>query len=169
MDLKRNFGIPFSSPWGWPAPHHGHHQGGFCPSCCHPVSSCCCNAPGCYRVPKELLAEPDESGVKREVETSNAINDVIYGTVPGDHAIIGGHCCVHLSIEYRPSPGNPENPVVRVRVMDAEGTLLTWEKRDILAGYHIKEGIITTNPGAILTITVNNAIARVRWCEIFRC
>jgi hypothetical protein len=36
-------------------------------------------------------------------------------------------------------------------------------------GYHVKDGIITTYPGAILNLKVLNAIARVRWCETFIC
>lgn len=90
-------------------------------------------------------------------------------------AIIGGGCCVHLSIEYMQNLNEstilaPDVvSVVMVGVLDSEGTLLSWSKLKFPAGYHIKEGIITTNPGAKLIVVVGNAIARVRWCEIFSC
>ncbi len=91
-------------------------------------------------------------------------------------AVIGGGCCVHLSIEYMPIPGaggpasgKPDQmSVVYAEVLDSESTLLGWAKV-VDSGYHIKECIITTNPGAILTVGAVNAIARVRWCEVFSC
>jgi hypothetical protein len=55
-----------------------------------------------------------------------------------------------------------------VNVVDSEGCTLTWQKV-FQEGYHVKESIITTYPGARLTVTVSNAVARVRWCEIFSC
>lgn len=93
------------------------------------------------------------------------------GKVPigSETAIIGGGCCVHLSIEYMPSQPTTNVPsLVAVLVTDSEGTFLGWGKL-VSPGYHIKEGIITTNPGAQLVLYVINAIARVRWCEIFSC
>jgi len=86
-------------------------------------------------------------------------------------AVIGGGCCVSLSIEYMPSNpslSNTQTCVVVVEVTDSAGTLMAW-KRQFKDGYHVQECIITTNPGAILAVRVNNAIARVRWCEIFSC
>jgi hypothetical protein len=84
-------------------------------------------------------------------------------------AFIGGGCCVHLSVEYAPT-----TPTVGARVLivvdDSEGTLLGWGKQDQPgAGYQVKEGIVTTKPGADLTVVAINATARVRWCEIFSC
>ncbi|MEK6589202.1 MAG: hypothetical protein AABZ11_00840 [Nitrospinota bacterium] len=90
-------------------------------------------------------------------------------------AIIGGGCCVHLSIEYMQNIDETSLvssnviSIVMVAVVDTEGTMLAWSKFKFPSGYHIKEGIITTNPGAKLTIIALNAIARVRWCEIFSC
>lgn len=46
---------------------------------------------------------------------------------------------------------------------------MSWSKFKFSAYYHIKEGIIATKPGAKLVVAVLNAIARVRWCEIFSC
>jgi hypothetical protein len=89
-------------------------------------------------------------------------------------AIIGGGCCVQLSVEYMPvkpvlAVDSTSDPCrVTVEVLDSEGCLLVWRK-GFMEGYHVKESIITTYPGARLTVSVNNAIARVRWCEVFSC
>jgi hypothetical protein len=84
-------------------------------------------------------------------------------------AFIGGGCCVHLSIEYTPSTPTAVSAVA-VLVQDSEGTAMLWFKTEKAgAGYQIKEGVITTKPGAHLTVVVVNMTARVRWCEIFSC
>ena len=90
-------------------------------------------------------------------------------------AIIGGGCCVELAIEYMPTPpvvslltGGGAVSLVLVAVTDSEGAILMWSKL-VGPGYHVKEGIISTYPGALLHVHVINAIARVRWCEIFSC
>lgn len=84
-------------------------------------------------------------------------------------AFIGGSCCVHLSIEYVPSIPTVTS-IVAVIVDDSEGTVMAWGKQEKAgAGYQIKEGIITTKPGAELNVLVVNMTARVRWCEIFSC
>jgi hypothetical protein len=109
----------------------------------------------CRREAKELLA--DDTTVARE-------------TTPY-RAIIGGCCCVSLSIEYMPadlSIAAQTDCSVEVRVQDAEGSTLAWIA-SFKEGYHVKDGIITTYPGAILNLKVLNAIARVRWCETFIC
>lgn len=94
-----------------------------------------------------------------------------------ESAVIGGGCCVHLSVEYMPIPGadlfgknaiTKIPPVVIVGVIDSEGTVLAWGKYGF-DDYRIKEGIMTTNPGARLGVLVVNAVAKVRWCEVFSC
>jgi hypothetical protein len=83
-------------------------------------------------------------------------------------AFIGGGCCVHLSIEYTPS-GSADG-VVGVLVQDSHDTQLAWVKKAVAGlGYQIKEGIVTTKPGAHLTALAVGATARVRWCEVFSC
>mgnify|MGYP001588379992 FL=1 len=85
-------------------------------------------------------------------------------------AIIGGGCCVHISIEYMPSQHAANLPsYILAIVQDSEGTVLAWGKDNVPSGYHIKEGIITTKPGAQVKLLVINAIARLRWCEVFSC
>jgi hypothetical protein len=108
----------------------------------------------CRREPKELLVE--DTGTDRQ---------------GANRAIIGGGCCVSLSIEYMPSAPSLTNKLdaaVSVTVKDSAGTALQWGK-DFTEGYHVQESIITTNPGAVMQVTVRNAIARVRWCEVFSC
>jgi len=87
------------------------------------------------------------------------------------HAFIGGGCCVHLSVEYMPEQIKNAPCAVIVIVEDSENTLLAWSKKFDAAqsGYKIQEDIITTNPGAKLMVYVVNAVARVRWCEVFSC
>lgn len=91
-----------------------------------------------------------------------------------DFAIIGGSCCVHLSIEYMPvlaaATTTLVSPAVLVRVTDSEATSLSWQK-SVHSGstYQIRENIIATKPGAYLQVEVRNVVARVRWCELFSC
>ena len=116
----------------------------------------------CHRECKELLVEPT-------VEQGRT-----GGTGTGT-AIIGGGCCVQLSVEYMPlqavvtvdSPTD-QKCAVTVDVIDSEACSLSWHKV-FQEGYHVKESIITTYPGARLGVQVTNAIARVRWCEVFSC
>jgi hypothetical protein len=83
-------------------------------------------------------------------------------------AFIGGGCCVHLSIEY--TPAGAADGIVGVHVQDSYDTQLTWIKKAAVGlGYQIKEGIVTTKPGAHLTALAVGATARVRWCEVFSC
>jgi hypothetical protein len=83
-------------------------------------------------------------------------------------AFIGGGCCVHLSIEYTPS--GTADGLVGVVVQDGHDTQLTWLKKAAAGlGYQIKEGIVTTKPGAHLAALAVGATARIRWCEVFSC
>jgi hypothetical protein len=67
-------------------------------------------------------------------------------------AFIGGGCCVHISMT------------------DTEGTTLAWEKIEQPgAHYQVKENVVTTKPGATVTVLAVNATARIRWCEVFSC
>jgi len=153
----------------------------------------------CRREAKELLVEPEAKAnpqaVQVDVKTQDkAVSDtantgrlpmegpqevVVVGneTVDGTgsrKAIIGGGCCVQLSVEYMPAKpvlnADSSSPkcAVTVEVVDNEDCYLGWRKI-FQEGYHVKESIITTYPGAWLTVTVTNAIARVRWCEVFSC
>ena len=86
-------------------------------------------------------------------------------------AFIGGGCCVHLSVEYMPdNPLAPAQGAVVIAVSDSDKTVMMWAKVvEADAGYRIQEDIITTHPGAVLAVRVVQAVARVRWCEVFSC
>ena len=106
-------------------------------------------------------------------------NDTLAGTLSGQavgaalkitpEAFIGGGCCVSLSVEY--APQTPTTAfAVEIGVVDSEGTKMLWIRSEQPgAGYKVKEGIITTKPGAQLYVVVSNCTARVRWCEVFSC
>jgi hypothetical protein len=84
-------------------------------------------------------------------------------------AFIGGGCCVHISIEYAPATPTA-TAVVAVMVVDTEGTSLLWEKiAQPGTHYQVKENVVTTKPGATVTLFAANATARIRWCEVFSC
>ncbi|HTS63229.1 MAG TPA: hypothetical protein VMH28_14475 [Candidatus Acidoferrales bacterium] len=156
---------------------HDHHHGHGCG--CHsgpPMRMC-------RRDSKELLVEDTGTGDTGNTGTTGTTGNPATGiaNLPGDavagrtgttgRAIIGGGCCVSLSVEYMPSTvslASPPLAFVEVTVTDAAGTALAWIK-EFKEGYHVQECIITTNPGAILRVFVKSAIARVRWCEVFSC
>jgi hypothetical protein len=84
-------------------------------------------------------------------------------------AFIGGGCCVHISVEYAPHTPTAAS-IVMIIVTDTDGTALAWEKREQPgAHYQVKENVITTKPGATVTLFAANATARIRWCEVFSC
>lgn len=86
------------------------------------------------------------------------------------NTVIGGGCCVHLSIEYmQMNPLIPLTALAGVLVMDSKATMMAWGKMFTDDGYHVKECIISTHPGAHLWVLSINAITRVRWCEIISC
>ena len=165
-----------------PAGHGGH---GFCNACCHPASKCCCHRE-CRKESREILAQSTEGrgDIKDARLAGTFARASAFATVgaigqPNANepepkagaasAFIGGACCVYLSIEYVPSSPTATSQVI-VLVEDGEGTMLGWGRKEQPgAGYTIKECIITTKPGADLSVAVMNMTARVRWCEIFSC
>jgi hypothetical protein len=84
-------------------------------------------------------------------------------------AFIGGGCCVHVSVEYAPIAATAQS-LVAVLVRDTEGTTMAWERIDPPGThYQVKENVITTKPGATITLLASNATVRARWCEVFSC
>lgn len=185
------FAPPFAGPMMGHHPHHDAH--GFCHSCCHPRSHCMCGHRQCRKEAKELVVRADAESTDKPqaIDATPALSlirarldirpeaaaaaaaaapvpEVLAGYSMGT-AFIGGGCCVHLSIEYMAD--NPKKPaVVAVEIGDSEGTMMMWARTEPAGTpYQIKEGIMTTKPGAKLLVVVNNATARVRWCEIFSC
>jgi hypothetical protein len=134
----------------------------------------------CRKEPKELLVEvaatlnrpappTDSPGLSPAPNATVPPGQTVNNTASG-HAIIGGGCCVQLSVEYMPANVSVTDQTCRVivDVADSEGTAMLWAK-EFKGGYHVNECVITTYPGAKLDVTVINAIACVRWCEIFSC
>ena len=116
-----------------------------------------------------MAARSADSDTTRSSFAAAASTEDAQPGIAAGTAFIGGGCCVHLSAEYTPvSP--TANSLIGILVRDSEGTLLAWVRLE-KAGthYQIKEGIITTRPGATLTVIVVNMVARVRWCEVFSC
>jgi hypothetical protein len=168
--------MPFAPPMGHSAP-------GTCHSCGQPSGQCRCGCRECRKESKELLVEAaanarDPTNLQATMaaaflKTGAAASANAAGTTTPAagtaKAFIGGGCCVHLSIEYAPVTPTAATIVI-VLVHDSEGTTLAWMKQDPAGGYYqVKENIITTKPGATVTLLVSNATARLRWCEIFSC
>jgi hypothetical protein len=127
----------------------------------------------CRQEPKELLVQGDKANAAGGEQANNPATGVLVNAPAAastGQAIIGGGCCVQLSVEYMPATISLQDQAcnVIIEVQDSEGTLLAWSKQ-FKEGYHVKECVITTYPGAKLIVLVKNAIARVRWCEIFSC
>lgn len=172
-------------------PHALYHvPPGHCRSCGHPSAQCCCGCRTCRKEAKELLVQSNAAtgdfttaatldashlfSMVGAVEANAAKADFAAAAArqPGvatGTAFVGGGCCVHLSVEYTPVPPAAVS-LIGILVLDSEGTLLVWARTE-KAGthYQIKEDIITTKPGAKITVVAVNMIARVRWCEIFSC
>ncbi|MGD8569289.1 MAG: hypothetical protein PVJ39_14475 [Gammaproteobacteria bacterium] len=87
-----------------------------------------------------------------------------------ESTVIGGGCCVHLSVEYMPLTPLIDMPgFSAAMVLDSQSTLMLWGKYFVDDGYHIKECIISTNPGSYLWVASVSSVTRVRWCEIVSC
>ena len=188
---------PFAPPGQFG--HMGHFGPGMCRSCGQPSDKCCCGCRECRKESKELLVEAKGAAgatgaagfagqtqdlkmetfmaeamrhpiLTRADTTAAAATDAAAAPAVGTaKAFIGGGCCVHLSVEY--APITPTSPlIVLILVTDTDGTLLAWGKLEPAgAHYQVKECVVTTKPGATVTVFVFNAIARVRWCEVFSC
>jgi hypothetical protein len=173
------------------------HYHGFCHQCCHPVAACCCGRPHCRKEAKELVAVPgqpegDKTGVlaqhpkfmafmtsspafenlEETKDTRQPAGERVQPERPATgsaFAFIGGGCCVHLSVEYMLlDPLAQTSGSVRVGVTDSHQTTLLWAKAVLpQSHYEIHEDILTTYAGAALMLVVRNAVARVRWCEVF--
>jgi hypothetical protein len=183
--------FPFVPPFAGPIMgHHPHPEPhGFCHSCCHPRSHCMCHRRECRKEAKELVVNSDTATTTDTTGAATGALNLLkakaeslatnLGTLEGatinrkgvvaGTAFIGGGCCVHLSVEYianDPTKGS----AVEILVEDSEGTFLGWGRLEPAGTpYRIKEGIVTTKPGAKLIVAVINATARVRWCEVFSC
>ncbi len=51
----------------------------------------------------------------------------------------------------------------------SDGASATWGDDAPSAGYHVQEALLSVTPGTKVTLDVNNATARLRWCETICC
>jgi hypothetical protein len=169
--------MPFAPPTSLGS--MAHFGPGTCRSCGHPSDQCRCGCRECRKEAKELLVESrDATQHLTSVVGAVAGQTITQGTdanaaagraLASAKAFIGGGCCVHISIEYAPATPTA-GAIVAVIVVDTEGTTMAWEKI-VQPGsqYQVKENVITTKPGAHVTLIALNATARIRWCEVFSC
>jgi hypothetical protein len=166
-------------------PHHfapmAHSGPGTCRSCGHPSAQCQCGCRECRKESKELLVESrdasdgltsfmDQASAQPLAALASADAKAAVGkAVSSARSFIGGGCCVHVSIEYAPVTPTAK-ALVAVIVVDTEGTTLAWLKvAQPGTQYQVKESVVTTKPGATITLFAVNATARIRWCEVFSC
>ncbi|GAB4379498.1 MAG: hypothetical protein Kow0042_28960 [Calditrichia bacterium] len=139
-------------PWGWYS-HHCFHPGWgyypyhfpyWCPLCYQPYHLCTCYEK--YRVvlPRELFVDSTSS--------------------PGE-VLIGGVRDVQVGLEYMPEDG-ATSPSVKLTFTAPDGTSSVWEETSISPGYHVKRDFSKVAPGSKIKLEVNEAVARLRWCEV---
>ena len=137
---------------------------GQCGRCGEPSGACGCGCRECRKEAKELLAVPavqkgqtgtvaGSTGLGQDTPTSDARPQTTQA-----QGFIGGSCCVSLSVEYAPQTPTAAF-AVEVGVEDSEGTTMAWRHNDAAGtGYRVKEGIITTKPGAKLFLSRRTAL-----------
>jgi hypothetical protein len=108
-----------------------------------PVQQSCCDA---LKVPYEIDADP-----------TNTTAD----------ALVGGNEKSCLSLEYLVED-KAVSPSVKVTVV-SDGTSSTWSDDAPTTGYHVLESLLTVKQGSKVSLAVNNATARLRWCEAICC
>lgn len=132
--------VPF-----YPEPYSFHGMPQRCPTCHQPSYLCHCNDVTQVLFPEEAM-----------VSAANSPKELF----------IGGACEVRLTLEYMPIP-EAAAPAVQVAITDA-GSTSTWSETAISEGYHTKNDFSTVKPGARVTVTVTDSVARLRWCEVLR-
>lgn len=95
----------------------------------------------------------------REVEVDTA--------TPSKDGLVGGARAVFLSLEYLVDAG-AASPKVKVTTA-AGGSSATWSDDAPAEGYTVRQAVLSAAPGTKVTVSVNNAIARLRWCELVCC
>ena len=81
--------------------------------------------------------------------------------------LVGGARRVFLSLEYLVDAG-AASPTVKVTTA-AAGSSATWSDDTPAEGYTVRQAVLSAAPGTKVTLAVNNAIARLRWCELVCC
>lgn len=86
---------------------------------------------------------------------------------PSQDGLVGGSRPAFLSVEYLVDPG-AVSPTVKVTTA-AGGASATWSDDTPVEGYTVRQAFLSAAPGTKVTLAVNNAIARLRWCELVCC
>jgi hypothetical protein len=86
---------------------------------------------------------------------------------PSKEGLVGGARPVFLSLEYLVDAG-AVSPAVKVTTA-AAGSSATWSDDTPAEGYTVRQAVLSAAPGTKVTLAVNNAIARLRWCELVCC
>lgn len=80
---------------------------------------------------------------------------------------VGGHSDTHLTLEYLVDAG-AASPSVEVKLQSG-GTTQTWTATDLAEGYHVEDAFLAADAGSKVSISVTDAVARLRWCERICC
>lgn len=123
-----------------------------------------CGPPRCsgYPViwmPVLLCQGPAELVVVEEIDAD--------ATTPSKSALVGGRGESRPIVEYSVASG-ASGPEITVTIV-ADGQTTTWSATNVAAGYHVYDGLGAVRAGAMVTLAVTNATARVRWCERVCC
>jgi len=86
---------------------------------------------------------------------------------PSKDGLVGGLRPVFLSLEYLVDAG-AASPTVKVTTA-AGSSSATWSDDTPAEGYTVRQSVLSAAPGTKVTLAVNNAIARLRWCELICC
>jgi hypothetical protein len=132
-------------------------------------SSCCSYSPPCppqfYAVYVPVICCPTPAECCETLKVPHDL-DVQQATTP-QQALVGGTLDVSLSLEYLVETG-AASPSVTLTTASG-GATSTWTDAAPAVGYHVQEGVLSVQPGTKVTLAVNNATARVRWCETICC
>lgn len=134
---------PFIYPYPYGACFAPPWSGACCPECCRPMQLCCCSGTRTAVIPEELYAD-----------TATSPQTIF----------IGGASEVVLNLESVVDALPTENPQIIVTITGNDGTT-TWTFDNLTAGYHIKGGFVSVEPGVKVKLEASNCSARLRWCE----
>lgn len=95
----------------------------------------------------------------REIDVDSA--------TPSKDGLVGGARPVFLSLEYLVDAG-AVSPTVKITTA-AGGSSATWSDDAPAEGYTVRQAVLSAAPGTKVTVAVNNALARLRWCELVCC
>lgn len=87
-----------------------------------------------------------------------------------EEIFIGGLSDAKLTLEYRANTAPPPaTSKVEVSISDLNGTVTSWQETPIPDGYNVKSDFPSVAPGSMISITVTEGTARLRWCEVLEC